>query len=818
MKGLFKRAGSAVMSAALICTMPFTSVSQVVTAVDNTEIDEDEYYTINSYNKDDIVFDEEGAVVKGHAYCLDYKCHTPAGQKFKACKLSELTTLEKEVTEGGKTYTYTRNYTDAVKNRLLKIVIADDQIKAYAKTLNADTARANIISKKKNLKSEEAMKEDWNKLLNEAPQYLVWACVHDDSEWANWVTDKDQEGHADFYCFKETSNTGYGYESDSPLTDEDSLWSVYFKPLIEYIDNEIEDYYYEGYDGYVFNGPKDHQSMICGAFKRGDFDISKVSITNGNELSGAELTVTYNGEGADLSGVSLIRNGYPVECTISEDGKSLTFVSGKYPTTLSGLPEGDYTLTEVAPPNTYSCAEDIDFHINADGTHSVNGADKVTNRIVMVDKPLAVQVTKLDFDTGDELDGAEFALYYGSDFDEMTGELAEGVTPIETWISGGDVDEYGNSVSHVIGSLTADTEYVIRETSAPEYYTVCPDIHFTVDINNVVYVDGKGSAGGEIVINDKISTVGISKKDIANENELENAVLTLTGDADWDFVMSKFTQDDIEKYGITFDVEINGITWTSADEELYVKGLKFDTDYVLTEKGAPDGYEYTDDITFSLTDSLNGYADVNVKTKDGESVSADGIVSMFDAATDITVQKVDAETGKPINSDAVFEVLKGEEIVCEITVNGSLEIQGLFDTLTEYTLHEKTAPDGYDVAEDIKFTLDTDGTVIIDGKDTDAKVLYVEDAKLTADDSSSDTDSDNSSKADNDSSSNGSGTDGDSSSSSSSSSSSTTSKGTGTSSTTGGSSDGNPATGLGKTAAPILLIIAAAAVIRKKNS
>ena len=70
------------MSAALICTMPFTSVSQVVTAVDNTEIDEDEYYTINSYNKDDIVFDEEGAVVKGHAYCLDYKCHTPAGQKF----------------------------------------------------------------------------------------------------------------------------------------------------------------------------------------------------------------------------------------------------------------------------------------------------------------------------------------------------------------------------------------------------------------------------------------------------------------------------------------------------------------------------------------------------------------------------------------------------------------------------------------------------------------------------------------------------------------------------------------------------------------
>ena len=119
--------------------------------------------------------------------------------------------------------------------------------------------------------------------------------------------------------------------------------------------------------------------------------ISKQTATGGasSELKGAELTLTSNTTGnvIDYSKVVLGRDVSSNQGTTGS-GASYTFISGETSTTIGGLSNGSYTLSENTAPIGYDTAASITFYvydgkIYSDEDHKNEVTD---NKIVMVDQ------------------------------------------------------------------------------------------------------------------------------------------------------------------------------------------------------------------------------------------------------------------------------------------------------------------------------------------------------------------------------------------------------------------------------------------------
>jgi len=174
-----------------------------------------------------------------------------------------------------------------------------------------------------------------------------------------------------------------------------------------------------------------------------EIQITKVDVTNGNELPGATLTVK------------------------DENGKVIdTWVSTTEAHVIKGLEPGKYTLIEeIAPEGYVLSTETITFEVKKDG--------KVT-KIKMENKPedKTVFISKKDATTGEELPGAKLELK------DSEGNL------VEAWIS--------TDTPHVIKGLKKG-KYYLTETLAPEgYITSTETVEFTVKED--------GTVDGEVVM------------------------------------------------------------------------------------------------------------------------------------------------------------------------------------------------------------------------------------------------------------------------------------------------------------------------------
>lgn len=173
------------------------------------------------------------------------------------------------------------------------------------------------------------------------------------------------------------------------------------------------------------------------------------------------------------------------------------------------------------------------------------------------------------------------------------------------------------------------------------------------------------------------ATVTISKQDITTKEELPGAQLTVTKD------------------GTTID------TWTSSNEKHIIKDLE-DGTYVLTEITAPNGYSVAESIQFVIENGV---------VKNGNEII------MYDAPeTEIFISKQDITKKKELPG-AKLELRKDNELIDSwVSSNEAHKIKNLSDGT--YTLKEITAPDGYEVAEEITF-------VVKDGKtETNPIVMY----------------------------------------------------------------------------------------------
>ena len=254
-------------------------------------------------------------------------------------------------------------------------------------------------------------------------------------------------------------------------------------------------------------------------------------------------------------------------------------------------------------------------------------------------------------------------------------------------------------------TLKAGT-YTLSETEAPSGYSKAADITFVVTSDGKVTIDGKTIANNAIVMTDSVSTHQVTIKKIADDDKQ-----TMIAGAEMKISGSNLAE---------------AITFTSDSEEAKSSPLKAGT-YTLSEIKAPDGFDKADDITFKVAE--DGTVTVDDKVMANNTILMKDTVKQYSVKVKKISDKTDAD-GKAIPVEDATLHLEGTDILGRkiafesdtITpASGEVEINHLYPGA--YTLSEKAAPKGYNLASDIKFTINRDGTLTVSGEDTDAIVM-----------------------------------------------------------------------------------------------
>ena len=449
--------------------------------------------------------------------------------------------------------------------------------------------------------------------------------------------------------------------------------------------------------------------------------VTKTNITGDKELAGAKLKV------------------------VDSKGKTIDeWTSTEKAHVIKGLVAGKtYTLIETLAPEGYAIAKDVTFKVKGDGS---------VTKVVMKDELTETHVTKTNITGEKELSGATLRVI---DSDNKK---------VDEWVS--------TNKPHVIKGLVAGKTYTLIETIAPAGYSVTQNVKFTVK--------GDGSIT-EVLMKDDLTITEVTKTDITGEKEIAGAKMVLT-DSEGKVIESwtstgeahkikglvagkSYTLTEVEapdgytiaapinftvnsdgsvtkvimkdehtvtkiiKTDITGEKEIAGAkltltdfegrvidSWTSTTKAHEIKGLVAGKSYTLTEVEAPAGYTIVAPITFT------------VRT-DGKPTT----VTLKNAETVTKITKTDI-TGEKELAGARLKVVDGDGNVIDewTSTTTAHEIKGLVAGST-YTLIEAIAPNGYAIAKNISFTVNSDGSVTEVVMKDDLTVTRVTKTDITGD-------------------------------------------------------------------------------------
>lgn len=459
-------------------------------------------------------------------------------------------------------------------------------------------------------------------------------------------------------------------------------------------------------------GVKDDKISFTAADEPTRLTIEKVDGDNNEKkLSGAEFSVTpvegskfadgstetkvltTDKEGTDsLVADLVVGSSYTIEETKAPDG--YTKIDGSM--TITVQENGSICIAEgtTAPSQ---------FVISDDGTVQVF-TGTVTN------DPTELTLNKIDSTTNQALAGAKF---------ELTGKFANGSTS-QTLDAATD-----STVQLDKALLIADgkTQYTLTETGAPGGYEfIQQSLVFTVSEAGVITpIDASAAqAAGWSVGKDGISVTAADKPIEIDLVKLgtDSGTKELTG--------SEFLVKPVE--GSSFanaskEENENGIVVTPENigTKLDIK-LKVGNAYTIEETLAPTGYEtIIGTLTFAINDDG---ALVKESGSDAWTISENGGVAVI-TATDKPIEVVLAKTSSANEqlalTGAVFELYRGASAAEGVLVeqvstgtDGKIALENLVGGET-YTLHEVTAPAGYELLPDVTFTVGTDGTVTLSG-------------------------------------------------------------------------------------------------------
>lgn len=321
---------------------------------------------------------------------------------------------------------------------------------------------------------------------------------------------------------------------------------------------------------------------------------------------------------------------------------------------------GNYIVKELRAPLGYYVNEEP-----MEVTFTYDGQAVMVLDTTCSNKPTEMWVSKRDLTNDEELPGATLAI---KDMDGNT---------VTTWVS---TDE-----PHRVTGLHFGESYTLTEIRAADGYALANDITFRLiqkfdrdgnpleecevyylTTKNILFWkwdDWKLLDDATVIMQDDITKVQISKKNLTTNEELPGAELIIT-----------------DEKGSEID------RWISTDAPHYMEKLPAGK-YTLTEVTAPDGYAIAERMEFEVLP--NG----EVQT-----------FEMFDDTIKVKISKVDITTNEELpGAELVIKDKDGTEIDRWISTNGPHYVEKM--PAGDYTLTEITAPNGYKVAESIDFTV-----------------------------------------------------------------------------------------------------------------
>lgn len=404
--------------------------------------------------------------------------------------------------------------------------------------------------------------------------------------------------------------------------------------------------------------------------------IYKTDLESGKYLAGAVFNLytaddIYDADGnrvfaaGELVATSPETNadGYTYfDCDIPIRGEKYGSSTHKDATTNSGK----YIVKEIRAPLGYYVNEEP-----MEVTFTYDGQAVQVLESICTDKPTEMWVSKRDLTNDEELPGATLTIK------DADGNI------VESWVS--------TDTPHRITGLHLGDAYTLTETRPADGYALADEITFRllqkVDENGsnlqeaeVYYLteksllfwtwdDWKLLDDATVIMRDDTIKAEFSKKDLTTMKELPGAELTIT-----------------DKDGKKID------RWVSTDKPHYIEKLPAG-DYTLTEVKAPDGYAFAESVPFTVLPT--------------------GEVQQFEMRDDVIkveISKVDITTNKELpGAELTITDKDGEEIDRWVSSDKPHYIEKL--PAGEYTLTEITAPDGYDIAESIHFTVLPTGEV-----------------------------------------------------------------------------------------------------------
>ena len=273
-----------------------------------------------------------------------------------------------------------------------------------------------------------------------------------------------------------------------------------------------------------------------------------------------------------------------------------------------------------------------------------------------------VEVLKKEKDSDKVLSGAIFGLYAADDIVSSKGKV---LLAKDTLIELKTTDEDGKI--QFVADLPVDSRYYIKELAAPDgYVTDQEPQEFTFEYQ------GSGTSVAEyaFTFEDEQTTVELSKADLTDKKELPGASLKVT-----------------DENGNTVD------EWVSKEEAHIIKGLIVGKKYKMTETKPADGYVTAESIEFTVEN-----------TKEVQKHQ------MLDDVTKVEISKKDITDSSEVPGAKLIILDKdGKKVESWTSTDKPHMVEKL--PAGEYTLREEQAPDGYLIAEDVKFTVKDTGKV-----------------------------------------------------------------------------------------------------------
>lgn len=363
------------------------------------------------------------------------------------------------------------------------------------------------------------------------------------------------------------------------------------------------------------------------------------------------------------------------EGTIDKTGDTVEFTNARK--------LGAFSFTKTVKGNMQDKEQSYDFYVEVDGK-PFNGNAAITQK---------------DTEKSDDADTQ----------DKTKEDKSENTAGTTVQITDGKLSLTDGQTA-TIANIPAGVSYSIKETTGDRYVTLIND-KITAETTGTVE-EGKTT---ETQFVNQVIHLNITKTDLTGEREVTGAAMTL------------YKAEDVNEDGTVKDGAEALDSWVSGKESFHDFGpaIKAGASYVLVETAAPDGYTYAENISFTVN------ADGTIKTdaeKTTDKETGEDVYLVKDDVTKVSIKKMDITGNNEVaGARLLLKDKEGNVIESWMSATEAHVFEQKLIAGETYTLAEVTAPSGYEVAADITFTVNKDGTVSIDGKAVDGNEIIIKD-------------------------------------------------------------------------------------------